>query len=187
MTLSNSTRSPRSPQLIAKRAFDVIASAAMLVILSPSFLVASLAVTLDSRGPIFSVSRKYCYNDQTIHVLNFRCRETFVGSSLTRSGLDRLPMLINVLRGDMSIVGPRCHIARPSIPLSDQLMLALRDSPLRPGLVNFEDAYRRADLEVRQIEADLFYVSNWSLLLDAKILFRNFFSKVSYFRDHLHH
>ena len=96
-------------------------------------------------------------------------------------------MLINVLRGDMSIVGPRCHIARPSIPLSDQLMLALRDSPLRPGLVNFEDAYRRANSEVRQIEADLFYVSNWSLLLDAKILFRNFFSKVSYFRDHLHH
>jgi lipopolysaccharide/colanic/teichoic acid biosynthesis glycosyltransferase len=98
-----STRSPRSPQLIAKRSFDVSASAAMLVILSPLFLVASLAVTLDSRGPIFSVSRKYCYKDQTIHVLNFRCRETFVGSSLTRSGLDRLPMLINVLRGDMSI------------------------------------------------------------------------------------
>jgi lipopolysaccharide/colanic/teichoic acid biosynthesis glycosyltransferase len=96
-------------------------------------------------------------------------------------------MLINVLRGDMSIAGPRCHIARPSIPLSDQLMLALRDSPLRPGLVNFEDAYHRANSEVRQIEADLFYVSKWSLLLDAKILFRIFFSKVSYFRDHLHH
>jgi Bacterial sugar transferase len=74
-------------------------------------------------------------------------------------------MLINVLRGDMSIVGPRCHVNRPSTPLYDQLSLALRNSPLRPGIFNFKDAYGRVDTEVRNMEADLFYISNWSLPL----------------------
>jgi lipopolysaccharide/colanic/teichoic acid biosynthesis glycosyltransferase len=174
-------------QLVAKRVFDVIASVAVLALLSPLFLLSVLAVRLDSRGPIFSVSRQYCYNNQTIDVLTFRCRGTFIGRSLMLSGLDRLPMLINVLRGDMSIVGPRCYVGRPSIPLSGQLSLALRNSPLRPGLLNFEDVYGHVEPKARQIEADLFYISNWSLLLDAKILFRNFFCKVPYIRNHLNH
>jgi lipopolysaccharide/colanic/teichoic acid biosynthesis glycosyltransferase len=173
-------------QLVAKRVFDVIASAAMLALLSPLFLLSLLAVRLESRGPIFFISRQYCYNNQTIDVLTFRCRRTFIGSSLARSGLDRLPMLINVLRGDMSIVGLRCYVGRPSIQLSGQLSLALRNSPLRPGLLHFEDIYGRVDSKARQIEADLFYVSNWSLLLDAKILLRNLFSKAPYIQNHLH-
>lgn len=187
MTPSDPSRSARSLQLIAKRAFDIIVSAAILVVISPLFLLTLLAVSLDSRGPIFSISRRYCYNDQTIYFLNFRCSGTFVGSSLRRSGLDRLPMLINVLRGEMSIVGPRCHIALPSIPLSDRLSLALRESPFKPGLVNFENAHEHTDSELRQIEADLFYISNWSLLLDAKILLLSLFSKASYVQNHLDH
>jgi lipopolysaccharide/colanic/teichoic acid biosynthesis glycosyltransferase len=175
------------PQLIVKRAFDIIVSAAMLALLSPLLLLASLAVRLESSGPIFSLCRKSCYNNQIVNVLNFRCRDTFICCSLKRTGLDRLPMLINVLRGDMSIVGPRCHINRPSILLYDQLSPVLRNSPLRPGLFNFEDANGRVDTEVRSFQADLFYISNWSLLLDAKILFRNFSSKVSYIQNQMHH
>ena len=146
MTPSDPTRSARSPQLIAKRVFDIIVSTAIMAVLLPLFLLVALAVRLDSRGPIFSISRKYCYNNQTVHVLSFRCSETFIGSSLVRSGLDRLPMLINVLRGEMSIVGLRCYIGPPSIPVSDQLSLALRNTAFRPGLVNFEDQHGHADL-----------------------------------------
>jgi lipopolysaccharide/colanic/teichoic acid biosynthesis glycosyltransferase len=186
MTLSGPTRSARSPQLIAKRVFDIFGSIAMLAGLLPLFLLVALAVRLDSRGPIFAVSRKYCYNNQTVHVLSFRCSETFIGRSLVRSGLDRLPMLINVLRGEMSTVGPHYHIGPPSV-LSDRLSLALRNSAFRPGLVNFEGEQGRADSELRLIEADLFYVLNWSLLLDAKILFQKFFSKASYVQNYLHH
>jgi lipopolysaccharide/colanic/teichoic acid biosynthesis glycosyltransferase len=174
-------------QLVAKRVFDVIASAAMLALLSPAFLLALLAVRLESRGSIFSAGRQYCYNNQTIDVLTFRCRRTFIGSALTRSGLDRLPMLINVLRGDMSIVGPRSYAGRSPVLLSAQLSLALRNSPLRPGLFNFEEVSGRVDSRARQTEADLFYISNWSLLLDAKILFRNLLSRASYIQNHLHH
>jgi lipopolysaccharide/colanic/teichoic acid biosynthesis glycosyltransferase len=174
-------------QLVAKRVFDVIASAAMLALLSPLFLLSLLAVRLDSRGPIFSVGRQYCYNNQTIDVLTFWCRPSFIGRSLALSGLDKLPMLINVLRGDMSIVGLRPYSGRPSIPLSARQSLALRNSPLRPGLLSFEDVSGRVDSKARQIEADLFYISNWSLLLDAKILFRNLFSRAPYIQNHLHH
>ena len=96
-------------------------------------------------------------------------------------------MLINVLRGEMSIVGPRCSIGPPSIPVSDRLSLALRNREFRPGLVNFEDQHGPADSELRQIEVDFSYISNWSLLLDAKILFLKFFSKAPYVQNYLHH
>jgi len=109
-----------------------------------------------------------------------------IGRFLTRSGLDQLPVLINVLRGEMSIIGPHCHIVLPSMPLSDQLSLALLKTPLKPGLFNFEGPDERAEQILKQIEADLFYVSNWSLLLDAKILFSKLFSKTTYVHNYLH-
>jgi polysaccharide biosynthesis protein PslA len=172
-------------QLLAKRGFDIVVSAAGLIVLSPLFLLTSLAIEMGSRGPIFSVRYEYCYNDQRIRTIRFRTTGsllfmTRLGHLLVRSGIERLPILINVLRGEMSIVGPHCHITLPSILLSDQLMLALLNSPLKPGLLSFEGPHERADWELGQIEADLFYVSNWSLLLDAKILFGYLFSKSAY-------
>ena len=82
-------------------------------------------------------------------------------------------MVINVLRGEMSIVGLRCHLNPPVISNSTvQLSLALRNSPLRPGLVNFDYQHQPSDLELRKIEADLFYISNLVHAgLDVKILY----------------
>jgi lipopolysaccharide/colanic/teichoic acid biosynthesis glycosyltransferase len=167
-------------QLVVKRGFDIVVSAAGLIVLSPLFLLISVAIKLGSRGPIFSARYEYCYNDQRIRTIKFRTIgslffTTRIGHFLIQSGIERLPMLINVLRGEMSIVGPRCHITLPSIPGSDQLMLALLNSPFKPGLLSFGGPHERG-----QIEADLFYVSNWSLLLDAKILFGYLFSKGAY-------
>ena len=173
------TRS-HSLQHIAKRVLDIILSAMGLIILSPLFLLTLMVIKFESRGPIFFIKFEYCYNDQRIRTIRFN-RGSFyltrVGHFLVRSGLDRLPMLINVLRGDMSIVGPRCHVVLPSAPLSKQLALALDQCPLRPGLITFEN---QALTELRQTEADLYYISNWSLLLDAEILFGSIFSTASY-------
>ena len=173
------TRS-HSFQHIAKRVFDIIVSAMGLAILSPLFLLTLMVIKFESRGPIFFIRFEYCYNHQRIRTIRFNGGSfylTRVGHFLVRSGLDRLPMLINVLRGDMSIVGPRCHVVLPSTPLSKQLALALDDCPLGPGLIVFED---QAPTELRETEADLFYISNWSLLLDVEILFGSIFSKASY-------
>ena len=189
MISTNQRRSTRYVQLVVKRAFDIAASVMVLLVLSPLFLLTSLAIKLESHGPIFSVKHEYCYNGRRIQVLRFRSRSrrsvTVIGRFLTRSGLNQLPMLINVLRGEMSIVGPSCHVALPSIPLSDQLSRALLNSPFRPGLISFEGPHHeRTDWEPRKIEADLFYISNWSLLLDAKILFLNLFSKATYVQNY---
>jgi sugar transferase len=93
---------------------------------------------------------------------------------------DQLPMLINVLRGEMSIVGTNFY-ALPPPQLFDQHSPALLDGPFKPGLVSFESS--RGSREFSQTDADLFYLSNWSLVLDLKILFRCLFSKDTYFQN----
>jgi lipopolysaccharide/colanic/teichoic acid biosynthesis glycosyltransferase len=182
--LSMAISKPGRLQLIAKRTFDIIASALVMVVLSPLLALIALAIKLESRGPVISVTRQYCYNNWIISVLRFRCTRlrsvTFVGNSLRRTGLDKLPMLINVLRGDMSIVGPRCHSALPSVFIAEQLLAVLRGSSFKPGLISFEGPHDRANSELRNIEADLFYISNWSLRLDARIILLVLFSATSY-------
>jgi len=177
MTSFDHNMRSRSFRLLLKRGFDIVVSAAGLIVLSPLFLLTSLAIKLETRGSIFSSRLEFCYNDQTIRTIRFRNTGSYVGHFLVRSGLDRLPMLINVLRGDMSIVGPRCDVIRPSLPLAKELARALTNSPLKPGIVGPED---QGGSELRLIETDLFYVSNWSLLLDAKILLATLLSKASY-------
>ena len=172
-------RVTRDIKLLVKRVIDIVASGLGLLLLSPLFLLTSLAILIESRGPVFVVTYMYYYNNRQIRTLRFRCQnhltETLVGSFLIRRGLDRLPMLVNVLRGEMSIVGPHCHSTFPVVPLSDEQLLVLSSSPFRPGLVSFEIPQRVGS----QIDADLFYVANRSLLLDAKILLMNLSSKLT--------
>jgi lipopolysaccharide/colanic/teichoic acid biosynthesis glycosyltransferase len=178
----------RYPQLIVKRVFDIAASAIVLLVLSPLFLLASLAIKLESRGPVFSVKHVYSYNNQHVRVLRFRSRShrdvTTCGRFLIRSGLDQLPMLLNILGGEMSIVGLHCHFLPPP-RLNDQLELAFVTRSFRPGLVSLKTPRARTD-GVSRRNADLFYISNWSLLLDAKVLFRHLFSEHTYLQNHLH-
>ena len=177
----------RYPQLIVKRAFDIAASAMVLLVLSPLLLLASLAIKLKSRGPIFSVRHVNCYNNQHVRVLAFRTRShrslTAFGRVLIRIGLDQLPVLINVLRGDMSIVGPHYYILPPPQVYNQQLSAGL-GGRFRPGLIGFKGPNARRDLS--RTDADLFYIFNWSLFLDLKIFFRYLFSMDTYFQNRPH-
>ena len=93
------------------------------------------------------------------------------------SGLDQLPMLIGVLRGEMSIVGPHSYVA-PPLCTYDHVSPAFLNAPFLPGLVSFELPLPSGD--GADMDADMFYVLNWSLHLDAKVLFQHLFSKEAY-------
>ncbi len=169
-------------QLGIKRALDVVVSASILVALSPLFLLSALAIKLETNGPIFLVTSENCYSHRSIRILRFRTgeRRGIVGRMLTRSGVDQLPMLIAVLRGDLSIVGPHCQIdVLPSL-VPNVLVNPLYDSAFRPGLVSLELTDELADPILRQIDADLYYVSHWSLWLDLKVMFLHLLSKDAY-------
>jgi polysaccharide biosynthesis protein PslA len=171
-------------QLIIKRVFDVAVSTIALLLLLLVFLLVLLAIRLWTGGPIFSVKRAYRCNNQPIHVLRFQTRNhgsvNAFGPFLTRSGLDQLPMLISVLRGDMSVVGPHRYV-QPPLRIYDQVSPAFLNAPFLPGLVSFELPLPTAG-ELSDMDADIFYVLNWSLYLDAKVLFRHLFSKEAYIR-----
>jgi lipopolysaccharide/colanic/teichoic acid biosynthesis glycosyltransferase len=175
----------RSLQLIAKRAFDIVASATLLIVFSPLLLLTAAVIRLGSGGPIFSVKLEYCYGHRTIRTIRFRCSSHFasfnrIGLFLVRSGLDQLPMLLNVLRGEMSVVGPNCYHGVVSMPLSGQQELAFENCPLKPGLIGPASDNRKSGSNLGNVEADLSYIRQWSLLLDVRILIRRMFSWKSY-------
>jgi putative colanic acid biosysnthesis UDP-glucose lipid carrier transferase len=179
----------RSLQLIAKRVLDIALSATVLVVSLPMILLVLLAVKLDSRGPIFSARIKHCHDNRTIKLIGFRCSSfwgtpTRVGRLLSLSGLDRLPVLLNVLRGEMSVVGLHSYAVPISQPCA-RLSKALQNEPFKPGLLNWggvSDFEKRGGqpTEAQQVADDLFYIENWSLCLDVKIFIATLFSKASY-------
>lgn len=187
MTLSRFFfRSPQSAQRYAKRVFDVIASGATLIVLSPLFLVFSLAIKIESRGSVFDKRIEYCYSNQVIQTFRFRCNtESVIGRILLQSGIVQLPILINVIRGEMSIVGPRSYILPPLEISARQLPRDLQNTNFRPGLIGLtkthliDDPDRPADIQ-QQIDEDLSYVKRWSFFLDLKIVAMTFISKRGY-------
>jgi lipopolysaccharide/colanic/teichoic acid biosynthesis glycosyltransferase len=174
-------------RLSIKRLFDIVGAATSLVLLSPLFLIISVAIKLESRGPIFFRQIVFGYENRTIRVLKFRsiapCGEansinscaTWVGGVLRRTGLDELPKLFNVLCGDMTIVGPRPYG-------SLQNLLGHRVAPLlvgvRPGLTGCSQIFGPPKCFMtteQRINDDLHYIKSWSLFLDIKIILMNVF------------
>jgi len=185
----------RGFQFIVKRVFDFVTAAITLILLSPLFLLIAIAIKIDSSGTIFATQVQYCYDNRPIHVLRFRCTAvgttgktdtaTRIGRLLFRSDLDRLPMLINVLRGDMSIVGPCSYVSPPLVLFSRELPNALQRSKLKPGLfcrakLNSSHHNETEGGTKRQINDDLSYVTSWSLWLDVKIIAKGLTAKSSY-------
>jgi exopolysaccharide biosynthesis polyprenyl glycosylphosphotransferase len=184
-----------------KRTMDIVLSAIGLLLLAPLFLIIAIAVRLDSAGPIFYASPRIGKKGQLIHCHKFRTmvpnaaallasvahlnerdgvffkikkdpRITRVGAVLRKYSLDELPQLWNVLRGDMSLVGPR-----PCIPtdVSQYKTPCYLRHDVLPGLTGLWQVEARNDPSFdRYIELDNKYVSQWTVWLDLKLIFRTF-------------
>jgi Undecaprenyl-phosphate glucose phosphotransferase len=196
---------PLSPlDLYVKRAFDVVAALAGLILFSPLFLCAALAIKLDSPGPVFFRQTRHGYNKQAIGVLKFRTmttlengsdfkqvrrndnRVTAVGRILRRSNIDELPQLINVLMGQMSLVGPRPHATAHNDMFEGRILPFARRHNVKPGITGWAQVNgARGETDTlekmqQRVEYDLYYIDNWSFLFDIKIIVMTFFSKRSY-------
>ena len=180
-----------------KRAFDLVSSSTGLVVFAPVILALSLAIKLDSRGPIFIHQTRYSYKNQIVQVLEFRSRATrdgkmhflrvtSVGHVLRRTGINELLQLFNVLRGEMSIVGPSLHATRNNV-FEGQIWRFSR-CHVKPGIIGWAQVHGygedTATIEYmkQRMEYDLYYIENWSLLLDIKIIVMAIFAKKSYTR-----
>ncbi|MBR1207457.1 MULTISPECIES: exopolysaccharide biosynthesis polyprenyl glycosylphosphotransferase [unclassified Bradyrhizobium] len=189
--------------LVVKRTFDIVAAAAGLIVLSPLLLLSSLAVKLDSRGPVLFVQIRHGYNNEAIRVLKFRTmyvsdsaefrqasrgdsRVTRIGRIFRKTGIDELPQLWNILRGDMSVVGPRPHAITHNELFTPRIDSFDRRHTVKPGLTGwaqvngFRGETNTLEKMQNRIEHDLYYIDNWSLLLDLKIILLTLFSGKTY-------
>lgn len=182
-----------------KRAFDLFFASLALVVLSPVMLLTALAVRLDSPGPILFRQTRYGFNNEKISVLKFRSmfhdmadpaakkvvtrndpRVTRVGRFIRKTTLDELPQFINVLRGELSLIGPRPHAVhahtenRPWEAVVDGYFARHR---VKPGISGWAQIHglrgeiRNQEMIQKRVEHDLYYIENWSVLLDLYILF----------------
>lgn len=180
--------------LLAKSLFDRTAAAAGLLLLSPLFLVTAIAIKLDSKGPVFFKQYRHGYNQRKIKVWKFRTmtvmengdafrqatkndsRVTRIGNFLRKSSIDELPQLVNVLLGDMSIVGPRPHPVALNDAFSKRLRRYNNRHKVKPGITGWAqiNGYRGPTDQPGQmdkrVEYDLDYIENWSFWLDLKII-----------------
>jgi lipopolysaccharide/colanic/teichoic acid biosynthesis glycosyltransferase len=172
-----------------KRVLDVVIAGTLLVLASPFLALAAAAIKLSSRGPVIYRQRRVGKDGADFELLKLRTmvhgaehmgsglavdegdpRITRVGALLRRWSLDELPNLANVLRGDMSIVGPRPTVRSQVDQYTERQRGRLA---MRPGITGWAQVSGRAALPWHErIELDLWYIEHWSLRLDARILAR---------------
>jgi exopolysaccharide biosynthesis polyprenyl glycosylphosphotransferase len=193
--------------VLVKRIEDVVITFICLLVTLPLMLVIALSIKLDSRGPVLFKQKRLGANNLPFNLLKFRSmyveqtdplgqqltrtgdpRITRVGRFLRMTSSDELPQLINVLRGDMSLVGPRPHpLAASAAGMS--YARAITEYPIRhrvkPGITGWAqvNGWRGETATIEQIrqrvEHDLYYIENWSLALDLEILGRTVFAVLS--------
>jgi Undecaprenyl-phosphate glucose phosphotransferase len=189
----------RGPLSVAERAVkrtvDVTTAALASVLLLPLGLVVALLIKLDSPGPILFVQTRAGFNNRPFRILKFRTlstlddgpvvrqvsrddvRFTRIGRVLRRTSIDELPQLINVLRGEMSLVGPRPHAAAHNSQYEQLIGNYAFRHHVKPGLTGWAQVNgMRGETNVatmqRRVDLDLWYIDNWSLWLDLKIMAR---------------
>lgn len=198
MTKSDFRR--RNSYLIIKRLIDIIGACVGIVLLSPIYIILILLIKIDSKGPAFFPHKRLGLKGKLINVYKFRTmvtnaeeilenlpeekkkafeinfkfdddpRITRVGKYLREMSLDELPQLVNILKGDMAIVGPRPIVIKELNKYgiySDKLLA------VKPGLTGYWQANGRSDTTYEErVAMDMYYIDNMSLWLDIKIIFK---------------
>lgn len=179
---------------IFKRVTDLLLGSVFIVAASPIMLIAAAAIKLDSPGPVYFRQRRHGWNHSIISVWKFRSmsvledgadikqvatnddRITRVGRFLRKTSIDELPQLFNVLRGEMSLVGPRPHALAHNLHYSELIDSYARRHKVKPGITGWAQVQGlRGNSEdiskmVARAEADVWYIKNASIMLDLKIL-----------------
>jgi Undecaprenyl-phosphate glucose phosphotransferase len=185
-------------KLLLKRLEDIGLALLLLLVFSPVMLATALAIKLDSRGPVLFRQTRYGFNNQRIQVWKFRsmytedCRDiapiqagrddpriTKVGRFIRRTSIDELPQLFNVLSGSMSMVGPRPHpidTKAENLLFEEAVAEYAARHRVKPGLTGWAQVNGwRGETDTiekirKRVDHDLYYIENWSLLLDIKIV-----------------
>ncbi len=177
-----------------KRTVDIVGSGLLLLLLSPFLLIIALLIKLSSPGPVIFRQKRVGLNKKAFMMLKFRSmrensrqdtawsgkeddRRTAIGSLLRKTSLDELPQLWNVLKGDMSLIGPRPEIPCFVDQFRETVPLYMLKHQVRPGITGWAqvNGYRGDTSIPERIRCDLWYIENWSFGLDIKILFRTVF------------
>ncbi len=199
------TRPPLKPlDTLLKRAVDIFVSLTGLILLSPLFLLIALAVKWSSKGPVFFKQKRHGFNHELFSIYKFRtmhvsesgakitqatrddARVTRIGRILRRLNIDELPQLLNVLKGEMSIVGPRPHALVHNREWEHKVRLYARRHNMKPGItgwaqINGWRGETDTDIKIRaRVEHDLHYIDNWTIWFDIYIILATLFSRKSY-------
>lgn len=193
-TLSLTVPPLTAAEAFLKRIFDIIVTSVALILLSPVMLLIAALIKWDSDGPILFRQRRRGFNHQEFKILKFRTmttlddgetivqaqssdeRVTRLGRYLRRWNLDELPQLMNVLKGEMSLVGPRPHAVAHDKLYEKRLLTYPRRLNMCPGITGwaqvhgFRGATETDDDMQRRLDHDLYYIDNWSLWLDLYVL-----------------
>lgn len=184
---------------IMKRVFDLVFSVVALVVLSPVMIATAIAIKYESKGPVFFRQKRYGFNNELVNVWKFRSmfhemasadasnmvtkgdsRVTRVGKFIRKTSIDELPQLFNVLTGKLSLVGPRPHAlnAHAQNQLYDEVVDGyFARHKVKPGITGWAQINGwRGETDndekiIQRVNCDLYYIENWSLMLDFYILF----------------
>ena len=193
-------RAPLSQmERVAKRACDVVLALTTLVLLAPLLLMTALAIKLAGISPVVVPQRRTDFDGNEFRTYKFQtmsaiedetqvvrtpCNRALaarLGHMLRESGIDELPELLSVLRGDMSLVGPRPHATGRAHQYEAVISRYAHQRRIKPGIMGLAEVYgiqrevNTIEDTQRKIELDLWYIDNWSLVLDFKIIWRTCF------------
>ena len=181
---------------LCKRALDLLIGSVALVMLAPMMLLVAAWIKAETRGPVLFVQRRSGFNGRTFKIYKFRTmtvqedgpvlrqvtqndpRLTRCGRLLRRTNIDELPQLFNVIKGDMSLVGPRPHPLALNTEYENIISNYAFRHHVKPGVTGWAQINglrgetQTVDLMAMRVEFDLWYINNWSLWLDVRILLR---------------
>ena len=177
-----------------KRLFDVCVSGLGLIVLSPLLIVIAIGVKLSSPGPVLFRQTRVGYKRQAFTMLKFRSmkmndrqdtawstdeddRRTRFGSFLRKTSLDEIPQFFNILKGDMSLVGPRPELPYYVEQFKESIPLYMVKHQVKPGITGWAQVNGlRGDTNIEErVKHDIWYIENWSVTLDLKIIVRTVF------------